>query len=163
MNIRRMRFFPLLALLATLNGCLGAIYRQPVVTLESVQLGGLGLTGGTLLVNLGVMNPNSFALNANQLQYSLQLGDADVAEDTVWLDFADGVYERGFTVNARDSATVQIPVEFSYAGLGGAASSILRSGTFNYQARGAVDVNTPLGTRQVPFRKKGVFTLLGNR
>lgn len=156
----RVRAVPIALLTLLLAACAGS-YRQPQVNLQSVQLGGLGLRGGTLLVNLAVVNPNRFALNAQQLQYNLLLGDPAAAGDTAWIDFASGVYDQAFSVAARDSSTVQIPVEFTYAGLGSAASSILRSGTFDYRARGAVDVRTPLGTYAVPFQKRGTVTLMG--
>lgn len=152
-----------LALAALLAGCGSGMYQQPEVTLEGVQLGGLGIRGGTLLVNVQVYNPNRFSLNAQELRYDLALGDAREAGDTTWIDFASGTYDRTFSVAARDTGRVQIPVEFTYSGLGGAASSILRSGTFNYRASGAVDVRTPVGTFEVPFRRRGTVTLMGVR
>ena len=153
----------MLLLLALLAGCGGGVYKKPEVTLQSVQLGGLGLQGGTLLVKLGIVNPNRFALNANELRYSLMIGDPDEESDTTWVDFASGVHEGGFSVPAGDTASVEVPVEFSYAGLGGAAGSLLRAGTFDYRARGSVDVRTPLGTYEVPFEKVGTVTLMNVR
>lgn len=152
-----------LALLLTvaLAACSSSVFKQPEVTLQSVQLGGLGLRGGTMLVNLRVVNPNRFTLSANQLQYQLAIGDRDEPGDTAWIDVAEGVYDRPFSVAARDSAVVQIPVEFSYSGLGGAATSILRAGTVDYRASGTVDVRTPLGIYDVPFRRSGKVTLMG--
>lgn len=149
--------------LALLAGCSGGMYSQPQVTLENVQIGGLGLTGGTLLVNLQVQNPNRFSLNANQLDYELALSDPQADGDTAWIDFARGTYDQPFSVPARDSAQVQIPVEFRYSGLGAAGASILRRGTFAYRATGSVDVRTPIGSRDVPFRKRGTITLMGMR
>lgn len=154
--------FGLLAAVLT-AGCTSAVFSQPEVTLQNVQLGGLGLSGGTLLVNLQVVNPNRFSLNANQLSYRLEVRDPEVAADTVWMDFATGVFGQDFSVGPRDTATVQVPVEFNYAALGTAAGSLLRAGIFNYQATGTVDVRTPLGTHQVPFRRRGVFTLAGTQ
>lgn len=153
----------LLLAVLVLSSCGSFGFRQPEVTLDGVQLGGLGLRGGTLLVNLRVVNPNRFALNAQQLRYDLFLGDSEEAGDTTWIDFASGTYTEPFSVAARDTATVQIPVEFTYSGLGGAASSILRSGSFDYRASGTVDVQTPLGTRTVPFRKKGTVAMMAAR
>ena len=144
-----------------LSGCGGRMFRQPQVTLENVQIAGLGLRGGTLLVSLQVVNPNRFALNANQLNYALQLNDPQAAGDSTWLDFAQGTYEEPFSVAAGDSARVEVPVEFTYAGLGGAAGSLMRSGTFTYRASGTVDVRTALGSYAVPFNKRGTITLLG--
>lgn len=153
----------MLAILLT-AACAGSMFRQPVVTLENVQVGGLGLRGGTLLVNIQVVNPNSFSLNANELRYELALRDpGEAVGDTTWIDFAAGTYDQPFSVAGNDSATVQIPVEFSYSGLGAAAGSLMRAGTFTYRATGTVDVRTPLGTHAVPFRKRGVVTLMGTR
>lgn len=157
------RGLPVLLLLL-LAACGGSTVRQPEVTLEGVQLGGLGLRGGTLLVNVKVYNPNRFALNANELRYDLSISqDAAGAQDADWVDFASGTYDRSFAVGGRDTAHVQIPVEFSYSGFGSAASSILRSGTFTYRANGEVDVRTPLGTFAVPFNRRGTVTMAGVR
>lgn len=152
-----------LAMVLVLAGCGTFGFRQPEVTLEGVQLGGLGLRGGTLLVNVRVQNPNGFALNAERLRYDLALRDTDQVGDTAWIDFAAGTFDQQFSIGARATETVQIPVEFSYSGLGSAASSILRNGTFHYRATGEVDVDTPVGTRAVPFRKRGTFTMAGSR
>ena len=150
-------------LLTVLVGACGSVFNQPEVTLQSVQVGGLGLRGGTLLVNVQVVNPNSFSLNADELNYQLAVNDPDEPQDTTWIDFASGTYDQAFSVGARDSAVVQIPVEFSYAALGAAAGSIARAGTFTYRATGTVDVRTPLGSRQVPFRKRGTVAVLGSQ
>ena len=160
--MRYRTFHAALTLLLALGtgGCAGAVFDQPQVTLENVQLGGLGLRGGTLLVSLQVINPNRFSLNADRLTYELALRDPAEMADTTWIDFATGTYAEGFSVPARDTAVVQIPVEFTYGGLGAAAGSLLRAGTFTYLASGTVDVRTPLGTHEVPFRKRGTMTLM---
>lgn len=171
----------LLAIL-TLGACGSGMYRQPEITLQNVHLGSLGLRGGTLLVDLRVVNPNRFALHANTLNYDLLIADSRQPGDTAWIDFASGVVdltsvrrlsgaagresdtvdpERGFSVRGRDSVTVQIPVEFSYSGIGSAAASTLRFGTFNYNARGTVNVRTPIGPYTVPFQRRGAVSMLG--
>jgi LEA14-like dessication related protein len=150
-------------LLAAAAACGSSVFRQPEVTLENVQLVGLGLRGGTLLVEVEVANPNRFALSANQLRYQLAIADTEAGRDTTWLDLASGTYEEPFSVAAGQAAQVQVPVEFTYAGLGGAASSLLRAGTFNYRATGTVEVRTPLGSHEVPFRRGGMVTLAGAR
>lgn len=157
------RLFALPILAFVLSACGSSVFKQPQVTLEGVQIGGLGLSGGTLLVHLEIINPNRFALNANQLDYQLALRRNGDSGDTTWVDFASGSYDVPFSVAAGDTAQVQIPVEFSYSGIGGAASSLLRSGTFAYRANGTVDVRTPLGRYGVPFNRRGTVTLMGNR
>lgn len=156
------RFFISVALLVGMAAC-GRAFQQPEVTLDSVRLGGLGLTGGTLLVNLRVVNPNRFALNADRLSYQLALRDPREEGDTTWIDFSSGIHDVPFSVDGGDTASVQVPVEFTYAGLGSAANSLLRSGTFSYRATGVVDLRTPLGGYDVPFSKRGTVTLSGAR
>jgi LEA14-like dessication related protein len=164
-HMRRFLIRPLAAvvLLLGLAACTSRVFRQPNVTLETVQLAGLGLRGGTLLVNLEVTNPNRFALSANQLRYQLAIADTEATRDTTWFDLASGTHPEQFTVGPGQTANVQVPIEFTYAGLGGAAASVLRAGTFNYRATGVVDVRTPVGTYEVPFRRGGMVSLLGTR
>lgn len=140
-------------------GALG--FRQPRVTLEGMQLGGVGFRGGTLLVDLRVQNPNAFSLNAQRLRYDLAVSDAGARGDSAYLPFASGTYDQPFSVRGGETRTIRIPVEFSWGGLGGAASSILRAGTFNYRANGTVDVDTPVGARSIPFTKRGTVTMSG--
>lgn len=146
-----------------LSACGGGVFRQPAVSLESVRLGGLGLSGGTLLVDLEVINPNRFALNAERLRYALALRQPGETSDTTWIEFAEGTHDHSFSVAAGDTVVVQIPIEFTYSGLGSAANSLLRSGTFTYRATGIVDLRTPLGSYDVPFRKRGTVTLMDTR
>ena len=67
-NVRFRTGTLLFAMALLLAGCGGRVFKQPQVTLENVQIGGLGLRGGTLLVNLQVINPNGFSLNAVRLE-----------------------------------------------------------------------------------------------
>jgi LEA14-like dessication related protein len=144
-----------------LGGCTSGLYQQPEVTLQNVQLGSLGLRGGTMIVHLRVVNPNRFALNASALRYDLRIADSRQANDTTWIDFASGLFDQPFSVASRDSANVTIPVEFTYGGLGSAAATILRTGAFDYSARGTVDVRTPVGAYTVPFQRRGSMSMLG--
>jgi LEA14-like dessication related protein len=155
------RTFVPLALFLSAVGCASAVFQQPEVRLEGVQLAGLGLRGGTLVFNVEVSNPNRFTLSAEELTYELSIAETESPGDTLWVDLASGTYAEPFSVGGGETASVQVPVEFTYAGLGGAASSILRAGTFSYRATGTVDVRTPLGSREVPFRRGGMVTLLG--
>jgi LEA14-like dessication related protein len=158
MLTRPIRRTILAAALLLLTGC-GSAFREPTVTLQDVRIAGIGATGGTLMVDVEVMNPNRFALSTDRLRY--QLAIADTRRDTTWLDLAAGTYEEPISIGPGQTGYIRVPVEFSYAGLGGAAVSIMRAGTFNYRATGFVDLRTPVGTYEVPFRRGGMVSLLG--
>jgi LEA14-like dessication related protein len=137
-------------------------FERPEVDLESVGIAGLGLSGGTLNVNLRVHNPNSFGFRSDRLDYQLYLRRADAQPgDSAWTRLAEGTYDDEIEVGARGTTRVTIPVAFTYAGLGEARRSLLSSGSFQYRAIGTVDARTSFGHRTVPFRKTGTFYMNG--
>jgi LEA14-like dessication related protein len=160
MKLRTLGTSLALVLLVALSACTAG-FRQPRVELEGMQLAGLGLSGGTVLVNLRIENPNPVGFRAEDLTYELFLRNAAAQGDSAWTRFAQGTHTERFTIGANDTETVQIPVAFTFAQLGSAGQQLLRQGSFQYRAIGNVNVRTSLGGRQVPFRKTGTFTLSG--
>lgn len=149
-----------LGMLLALSACTAG-FRQPTVELEGMQLAGLGLGGGTVLVNLRIQNPNAIGFRAEDLNYELFLRNANAQGDSAWTRFAQGTHTERFEIGANDTETVQIPVAVTFAQLGTAGQQLLRQGSFQYRAVGNVNVRTSFGGRQVPFRKTGTFTLSG--
>jgi LEA14-like dessication related protein len=155
--MRKLAFAALTAAAVAVAGCatLGrAAFQNPIVHLRNVGIGNLGLTGGSLNVQLSVYNPNHFRLDATRLTYNLNLaGDS--------IKVASGTYESQFTVNDGDSTMVTIPVDFTYAGLGAAGRSLLNTGAVNYHVLGDVTVGSPIGNFTVPYSSTGRFTTSG--
>jgi LEA14-like dessication related protein len=149
-----------LGALVALSACTAG-FRQPRVELEGLQLAGVGLGGGTVLVNVRIQNPNPVGFRTDDLEYRLFIRNAAAQGDSAWIPFADGTYTEQFSIGANDTRTVQIPVAFTFAQLGGAAGQLLRQGSVQYRAEGKVNVRTSLGGREVPFRKTGTFTVSG--
>src|SRR6516164_5778054 len=106
-------------------------FEQPVVHLQKVELVGVGLTGGSLNVDLSVYNPNHYRLDASQLRYRVLL-NADSVE------LANGTLNQQFTVKDKDSAIVRIPVNFSYTGVNAAGKALLNTGAVTYHVMGDV-------------------------
>ncbi|MDP9349078.1 MAG: LEA type 2 family protein [Gemmatimonadota bacterium] len=149
-----------LAALVAVSACTAG-FRQPRVELEGLQLAGLGLSGGTVLVNVRIENPNPVGFRAENLEYELFLRNAAAQGDSEWTRFAQGTHTEQFSIGANDTRTVQVPVPFTFAQLGSAGQQLLRQGSFQYRAIGNVNLRTSFGGRQVPFRKTGTFTLSG--
>ncbi|HEX8393476.1 MAG TPA: LEA type 2 family protein [Longimicrobium sp.] len=162
---RRALGFAAILMLALASACTG--FKKPEIELENVSVGSLGLTGGSLMVNLRVTNPNPVGVRAEDLKYQLSLrapGDtASSSRNANWIPVADGTYDQQVTIRARETRTVAIPVEFSYAELGPAFRSVLRSGRLDYRATGTVRVRAGGASREVPFRKNGSVNVLGGR
>jgi LEA14-like dessication related protein len=140
---------------ALLAGCASLVrqgFEQPVVTFKDVNVRGVGLQGGSLDVVLNVYNPNRFRLDATRLTYRLMVDSAELGT---------GALDQRFVVQSGDSATVRLPVQFTFAGLGAAGRQLLRSGAVNYRVLGDVTVSTPIGSFTRPFDRTGQYTSLG--
>ena len=131
-----------------------AAFKDPVVHLRDVRIRGVGVTGGQLDVLLSVYNPNHYRLDATKVTYTVNM-----AGDSVHI--ADGATDNRFTVNEGDSATVTLPVSFTYNGLGAAGRSLLSTGAVNYHVLGNVTVGSPVGNFTVPYSATGRFTTTG--
>jgi LEA14-like dessication related protein len=160
--LKRWTTLPVLALLVLSQACTG--FRKPTIELEGIELGSVGLSGGTLLVNVRVENPNAMGFRAENLAYELFLrAPRDSASEEGWERLTSGTYEEDIVIRARETRTVQIPIEFRLSDLGPVAQSVMRTGRFNYRVAGTVQVRAAGTTRTVPFRKTGSMSLLGGR
>ncbi len=144
--------------LLTASACAPKV-SQPDVWLSGARLVSLGIRGGVIDVELGVYNPNRFAIRAGGLTYDL---DFEEPEGDGWLDFAEGRWQEGFRIGAGDTASVVIPVEFSYRGLGSAVRGLLDRGSFGYRVDGLVAVEQPVA-RDIQYRHSGTVTPGGVR
>lgn len=124
-------------------------FQNPVVNLRNVAVQGLGLSGGQLEVQLSVYNPNNYRLDASRLTYRVFVGDS--------LGLASGAVDTRTTMQAEDSTIVVIPVSFTYAGLGAAATQILQTGSVTYRVAGDVTVGSVVGNFTVPYSATGRF------
>jgi LEA14-like dessication related protein len=127
-------------------------FANPIVSLKDVRVASLGLNGGNLDVKLNVYNPNGYRLDASRLSYRLMVDSTPLA---------NGVMDNQFTVQDKDSATVTIPVSFSWSGLGAGVRSIFNTGAVNYRVTGDVTVASPVGNFTIPYSQTGRYSTLG--
>ena len=129
-----------------------ATFREPVLTLRDAQITGLGISGGSIDINVDVYNPNSFRLDGTRLTYSVLI-------DSV--PFGTGALDSKFTVEKGDTTRVTLPLTFTYAGVGAAGRQLLQTGTVNYRVTGDITVATPLGQFPRPYEGRGRLTTGG--
>jgi len=125
---------------------------QPHVSLRSIAVRNVGLTGGTLDVALAFHNPNRITLNGSALSAGLDI------EGT---HFGDLALAGPFTLSQGDTTVVTVPLGFSWSGVGGAARSVLNSGAVNYGLDGRFMLRLPGGADlPIPFSGQGSIPLL---
>ncbi len=125
-------------------------FDEPVVTLERIEITGLGLDGGTFDLVLDVFNPNGYDIRGTRVELSLDL------EGT---HFGDALVERPVALAAGGHSVVAVPVRFSWAGVGAAARALLARQAVGYRLGGSVVVDTPLGDRRVGVQRQGEVPL----
>jgi LEA14-like dessication related protein len=125
-------------------------FTQPIIAVRGVKLKSIGLTGGSIEVELSIANPNPYPLPVQRAVYSFALADSTRV--------GNGTTTAAFTLPARDSTVVTLPVDVSWQGLRAAARDAARDGTVDYRFNGTVTLDTPLGNPNVDFETVGRFT-----
>lgn len=125
---------------------------QPNVRVHHLALRNVGLAGGTLDVALAFHNPNRISLKGVGLTAGL-----DIEGD----HFGDLDLSNPFTLAAKDTTILTVPLTFRWSGVASAARSAINYGAVNYGINGKFTINTPVGTPlEVPFSGEGNVPLL---
>jgi LEA14-like dessication related protein len=156
-NKRGMLVVALLAIVVA--GCIGRV-RKPEVVLNTVRVAGIGLRGASLIAELDINNQNDFDIETDSISYQLFANTS--GDGTTWAPVLERTWAQRVMIKEEQTTRVEIPIEFNYSDLSGAARAILDRGTFNYQIRGNVFVREPL-RRTMPFTHTGNVSLQGAR
>lgn len=125
--------------------------KLPEISVESVKVDHLSVTGASMIFDIQLKNENGFALNPKGLDYSVRLGGKEMAEGKV----------RDIGAISHHGATrLRIPLRIDFMKMGQAAFSALRGGSTDYEIAGELNFDTPgKWDRTVPFQKVGVVNL----
>lgn len=115
---------------------------KPEVEVVGVSLKEVGLTGGVLVVNLNIKNPNSNTIALDSIGYTMSINENAIANG----DVNDGV-----KLLAKEEKVVAIPVKFAYQDVANGLTSILKLQKLDYDFSGSAKV----GVFTIPFSKKG--------
>jgi LEA14-like dessication related protein len=143
----------ILSAVLAVAGCatLGRIrFQAPEVRLAEVQIMGLGFSGGTLNLVLDVHNPNGYEIRTQRLTADLEL------EET---HFGDVALERNVRLAPEANTLVDVPLRFTWEGVGAGARALLGMGSVQYRMRGTLHAETPMGERPVSLSRGGTVAL----
>ena len=121
------------------------------VTLQEIDVTGIGLTGGTFDLVFDVWNPNDYRLRSTRLEVGVDL------EGT---HFGDALLDRPLDLSPANHSRVVVPVRFAWTGLGAGAKALLTRQALGYAVTGRVFLDTPLGTKTVGLTGKGNVPLM---
>ena len=129
----------------------GPTLYNPIVSLRDVRMSGVGITGGTMEIELNVYNPNPDTLHQPRFAYRVVIADRQVAK---------GIYDADFALPGNDSVKVRLPATFGFAGATSAGRAIMNNGSLNYRVLGEIVVRTEYGRYRFPYDRAGWFAPL---
>lgn len=124
----------------------------PDVHLHHLALRSVGLDGGTLDVVLAFDNPNKLSLQGTHVEAGIDIDGNH---------FGDVALSNPFTLAARDTTLITMPLDFRWSDLAVAARSVLNDGAVKYAITGRFGVITPMCSQcEVPFSGQGNVPVL---
>lgn len=121
-------------------------FESPDFDLTSVQIDGLGLTGGSLTLLVDVDNPNS---------YDLRTGQIDMAIDFEGTRFGEAFLDGSTRFGSQAVTPIELPLSFGWGGVGAGARALLERGTIGYTLETKLTVDTPLGDHPIEMTTRG--------
>jgi len=121
-------------------------FQEPSIHLQEIRVTGLGLSGGTLDLELDVLNPNDFALRTLRMELGIDLEQ---------VHFGDALLESAIELPSQQHTLVTVPVRFEWAGVGAGARGLLTRQAIHYGLTGVATLGTPIGDRRVSIQGSG--------
>ena len=134
-------FFLLLAVLV-LSSCQSfrSVVEEPRVSLNSVSIAGISFSGVDLVVNVDVENPNNFSIPMPNIDWELFVNTAS---------FVQGSLPNDKSIRRRATATLALPVSFTYEGLFRSFMSLIETKEAAYDIALGITFPIPLLTDKV--------------
>src|SRR6266513_2286074 len=125
-------------------------FTEPDVTLQEIDVTGIGLTGGTFDLVFDVYNPNDYRIRSTRLEVGIDLEGRH---------FGDALLDRPLDLSPTNHSRVVVPVRFEWAGVGAGAKALVTRQAVGYGLTGRVLVDTPVGERTVALKGTGTVPL----
>jgi LEA14-like dessication related protein len=131
---------------------LGAVFRQPSVSLRSVDIAGISLEGIQLLCSVEVENPNLFSLSYPEIGWEIFVKGGS---------FLSGTAPDGEAISPGSTRILEIPLDISHTALAAAAGYSGTLKEIDYQIVLETRFLLPVqGEWIVDFERQGKFPLI---
>lgn len=130
------------------------VLKLPGLSIKSIELKNLGLTGAELALKVNLSNANSFNLNVDQFEYNLQINGRN------WLS---GINSDHFSIDDKTDKILSIPVKLNFLEIGNSVMDLLQGNTqLDYDFSGNIDFGKSIDLLEkfnLPFNKNGKISL----
>ncbi|MCG8606123.1 LEA type 2 family protein [bacterium] len=128
------------------------LLKLPRLSVESLKISSLGLTGVDLELNLKLDNPNAFSFNLDAIKYEFDVNNSQ------WLN---GTSSETSRIGAEDAGNLRIPISLNFLQIGRSVYQLLNgSEPLQYRLKGEFDLGLSiplLGQVTLPFDRTGVI------
>jgi LEA14-like dessication related protein len=121
---------------------LEAAFREPVLSLQSVQLAKISFTGAELLCKVNVENPNRIDIPLPEIGWEFFIGANS---------FVKGTIKSNGSIKSRKTTVVNLPVSVNYIEMFDSVASLVGSKAVDYKV--ALDARIP----RVPYLERKVW------
>jgi LEA14-like dessication related protein len=118
----------------------------PDITVKSISIDRLSVTGASLKLALGMKNSNAFAVTMDGLEYAAWMGDVELAK---------GVAGNVRPLAANGQSTMDLDVDLNFLQLGRGVQALLSGSSAPCRLTGNMLVNTLSGVQKIPFQFDG--------
>ncbi|MET0091126.1 MAG: LEA type 2 family protein [Candidatus Thiodiazotropha sp.] len=129
------------------------IPEMPAVSLRSLDVQQISMSGARLLLKVQVDNPNDFALLLNRFNYQLKLNGFDAGS---------GLLDQSVNIAQDGKGTLSLPISLDFAQAGRGLYSALLAGTIRYDLSGSMQASgsdPALQSFRIPLDKQGKVNL----
>jgi LEA14-like dessication related protein len=104
------KIFAVIFFFLALTTCqsISSIIQEPKLSLKSVDIANINLSGIDLITHIDIENPNSFALPTPKIDWAVAINTNP---------FINGIFSGGKSINPREKVTVDFPINIPYDAL----------------------------------------------
>jgi len=148
------KFFAAMFLSLALTTCqtLNSIIQEPKLSLRSVDIANINLSGINLITHIDIENPNSFTLPTPKIDWALSINTNP---------FINGIFSGDKSIKGQEKVTVDLPINIPYDGLYKTFASLANSKEAAYNIKLGISFPIPVLENMVfPLNYSGQIPLL---
>ena len=124
----------------------------PKVSLKTIHISKLSLTGASMVVKLSMWNANAFPVHLSGVDYNIKLSDVSIAKGGI--EVLDPIEENG-------EVELRLPIDVGFLNLGRSVYDLLKNSSVNYFISGHLKSKSKDGkTWSFPIEKSGQVSII---
>ncbi len=126
--------------------------QEPVVNVESVNVGDVSFEALELLFDINIENPNQLGITLSSFDYELLLNEKS---------FVRGDQPEGMQIEAEASNTVRVPISLTFRDIIESVQSVVDQDSSQYQFKSGFALNLPvIGDVRIPVSRTGAIPVI---